>query len=159
MLATLLLGAGCTGFEVSGPPSVEVGTGQFDFEPVEVAEELPIIEGPQGGYHVWLGLRVRNLDPRNLRIDSQLFDAALPEDTASPPEPGTVGEPFFFFVRLFDDPEDGVFRTAGLPHQVERNRVRDRRLRLEVLATDRDGRTAEGSMIIVPIRTDRQATR
>lgn len=143
--------AACSAPEISGPTSIEVGTGQFDYEPVTEGQELPIVEGPQGGYHVWLGLRARNLDPRNLRIDSQLFDAES-DDTGAPPE--KVGEPFFFFVRLFDDDEMGVYRTAGLPHQVERNRVRDKRLRLEVLVTDRDGRTATGDMVIVPIRTD-----
>ncbi|MEN0062105.1 MAG: hypothetical protein AAGA48_08110 [Myxococcota bacterium] len=147
----------CTGPEISGTPSIEVGSGQFDFEAVKVGQEVPIVRGPQGGDHVWLGVRIRNLDPRRLRLDSQLFTAELPEDTglAEEVKEETVGEPFFFFPPFFDDEAgDSIFRTAGLPHQVERSRVRGRRLRLEVLATDRDGRTATGDMIIVPIRVD-----
>lgn len=143
--------AGCTGMEISGPTSIDVGTGQFQFEPVEEGEKLPIVAGPQGGYHVWLAVRVHNMDPRQLRLDSQLYDAEPPEDTGMPLEPDPVGESFFFYPPFFED-DDGVWFTAGIPHQVERSEVRNKLLRLEVLATDRDDRTATGDMIIVPIR-------
>jgi len=153
-LAVVVLVA-CGGTPIEGPPSIEVGTGQFDFEPVKEGQEVPIVRGPQGGDHVWLAVRIRNLDPRQLRIDSQLYEPESMEtgdSGAVVAEP--VGEPFFFYPPFFDDEEDGVWRTAGLPHQVERSEVRNQRLRLEVLATDREVRTATGDMIIVPVRVD-----
>ncbi|MEM6926099.1 MAG: hypothetical protein AAF602_04155 [Myxococcota bacterium] len=154
MSAFVLWLAGCAEPMISGPTALEVGTGQFDFETVEEAQRLPMVQGPQGGYHVWVALRARNLDPRRLRVDSQLFAAPETDDTGAPlggEDPEAVGESFFFFPPFFDDDEDGVWRTAGLPHQVERTEVRGERLRLEVVATDRDGRTAVGEMIIRPV--------
>lgn len=145
---------GCVEPEITGDPSMEVGTGEFDFESVEKGQEVPIVRGPQGGDHVWLGVRVRNLLTRRLRLDSQLYVSDGPEDTGVQ-EPDPVGEPFFFFPPFFpDEDEDGTFVTAGLPHQVTPGRVRGRRLRLEVIATDREERTVTGSMIIVPVRVE-----
>ncbi len=152
--AALLFTAGCPGIQVTGEPEVVVGTGEFAFEPVEDEQELLIVAGPQGGFHVWLAVQTRGLDPRNLRIDSQLYDPSEREgsDTGGEPEPAAVGEPFFFFARLFEGDEAGTWVTAGLTHQVDRGEVRGKLLELRVQATDRDGRTATGSAIVMPVR-------
>ncbi len=34
--------------------SLRVGTGQQRFEPIEPGQALPLIRGPQGGYHLWV---------------------------------------------------------------------------------------------------------
>lgn len=47
--------------EEEDPPgelTVELGTGEVAFEPLTDGTTLPLIAGPQGGHHVWLGLRV-----------------------------------------------------------------------------------------------------
>jgi hypothetical protein len=44
------------------PGVVLVGTGTDSFEPIP-ASGVDIQEGPQGGYHIWIGLRCQNLGP------------------------------------------------------------------------------------------------
>ncbi len=59
LIAAALLAGGCGAAE--RPPGIacEVGTGRFAFEPVRDGDDVPIIFGPQGGYHVWGSARVR----------------------------------------------------------------------------------------------------
>lgn len=137
---------GCPEPQFSGPPTITVGTGTFAYEDVEEEQQLEIDAGPQGGHHVWLGVRTTGLDPRQLRLDTQLYSAPAGEDEV------IEGESFFFFPQMFEGAESGVWETAGLPHQVNRGEVANRRFRLEVIATDQGGRTAEDSAIIVPVR-------
>lgn len=54
-------GAGCEGIEPGGESGeVEIGTGYEGFEPL--ADDIAIIAGPQGGFHLNLNARVRGLD-------------------------------------------------------------------------------------------------
>ncbi|MCB9548815.1 MAG: hypothetical protein H6706_23670 [Myxococcales bacterium] len=39
----------------AGEPMLQIGTGARRFEPLEEGQEVPIIKGNQGGYHVWGG--------------------------------------------------------------------------------------------------------
>lgn len=53
---------------------VSLGTGFPDFESIDgTLPELPIIEGIQGGYHVWGGFIASGIDPDDLLIDFQLL--------------------------------------------------------------------------------------
>jgi hypothetical protein len=63
-LASLVL-VGCD----SGPPPLaEIGTGLDTFE--ELADEIYLVEGPQGGRHVIGNVRMEGLDPGTTRTDS-----------------------------------------------------------------------------------------
>jgi hypothetical protein len=42
-------------------PIVDVGEGQADYLPVNDGDVLQVEAGPQGGYHVWLALRMKGL--------------------------------------------------------------------------------------------------
>ncbi len=42
--------------------SVEVGTGVAAFEPLVDGGEVELVFGPQGGFHVWTGVRLRGAD-------------------------------------------------------------------------------------------------
>jgi hypothetical protein len=44
-----------------GPPAVVAGTGQTDFLPLVEGQTVTLEKGPQGGHHVWIALRMRNL--------------------------------------------------------------------------------------------------
>lgn len=55
-------------YDVVGDPMVEIGTGFPDFEPLTDGQEVSIIQGIQGGYHIWGGLRASGLDPRDIHI-------------------------------------------------------------------------------------------
>jgi hypothetical protein len=47
--------------EPGGDPEVILGEGQSNFFPVEPGQVLQVEAGPQGGYHVWIASRIRNL--------------------------------------------------------------------------------------------------
>ncbi len=60
LLLPLLLACGDPSPEDCDPPSraqaFEVGTGELCFERVPSGSVVPLISGPQGGYHVWLAI-------------------------------------------------------------------------------------------------------
>lgn len=147
-VAWVCLLTGCPPPEFSGPPGLTVGTGEYAYEDVTAGQQVDIDAGPQGGHHIWFGVRATGLDPRGLRLESTLYDDPDEEQTLTVPE----GETFFHYPPMFEGPEPGVWETAGQIHQVERNEVANRELRLHVIAIDRDGRTAEGDMVVTPVR-------
>jgi hypothetical protein len=61
-LATLLL-LGC-----GGAPAVDVGTGADRFLPLHDGDVVPIIHGPQGGYHVWGAAHATNVEKLDVRL-------------------------------------------------------------------------------------------
>jgi hypothetical protein len=40
----------------AGVGAFEIGTGETCFETLVDGQEVPLMQGPQGGYHVWLGV-------------------------------------------------------------------------------------------------------
>ena len=127
-----------------GPATLEIGTGEFSFEPIEDRQHLPIVSGTQGGHHVWLGIRATELDPREVRVDTRVFFGE---------SENSAGSPLFFYARMFDGPS-GDLEYAGLLLQMNRTRVREMNIRVEVTVTDRGGRTASDAVMIVPTEED-----
>lgn len=142
--ALVLLGACQTPFTIDGPPSMEVGTGEFEFRSVDPGEELEVVQGLQGGQHVWLGVSIENMNPNDLHLDLDIQFVETDEPHANP---------LFFDIDLFEG-ASGSWEYAGLPAQVKASEVDGHQLRLNVTATDKDGREAEGSMEITARRTD-----
>ena len=50
--------------DASGGASLVVGTGEKTFVALDDVAGVPLSEGPQGGYHVWIALLARELGPR-----------------------------------------------------------------------------------------------
>jgi hypothetical protein len=44
-----------------GPPSLQVGTGQAYYVPMTPGQTLQAEAGPQGGHHIWIATRMKNL--------------------------------------------------------------------------------------------------
>ncbi|MBL4634408.1 MAG: hypothetical protein JKY56_11080 [Kofleriaceae bacterium] len=67
LLSAFCLAAGCSSDPGSqpdaGPPSIEIGTGSRDFEPLVEGATIPVITGPQGGFHLLGSLQAQNLNP------------------------------------------------------------------------------------------------
>ncbi len=67
-LVAALVGGGCEagddreGAPVAPPPVLEIGTGTYRFEAVPEGGAVPLVYGAQGGWHLWLAVRVRGLD-------------------------------------------------------------------------------------------------
>jgi hypothetical protein len=49
-------------------PFVEIGTGVRRYEPLEDGQTVPIIEGIQGGHHIWGGFRGDGFNPEDIEI-------------------------------------------------------------------------------------------
>lgn len=82
LLAWGVLGlAGCGAEE---PSFFEVGTGESTFEPLDEGATVPLIHGPQGGYHVWLGVRHRGLGPGDVVLSYGARDAATGDELMFP---------------------------------------------------------------------------
>jgi len=74
LLASLLA---CTSPEPP-PAGVELGTGDLDFEPLLDGQDVYVVQGPQGGYHILGSARLAGVD------------AGDPDDLASSHNPHTV---------------------------------------------------------------------
>ncbi len=63
-LAWVLLLAGCQPYTAeescneNPDPAVAVGTGESTFEALATGDPVPIIHGPQGGWHIWTSMRL-----------------------------------------------------------------------------------------------------
>ena len=44
-----------------GPPALQVGTGQSYYRPMAPGQTLQAEAGPQGGHHIWIATRMKNL--------------------------------------------------------------------------------------------------
>ena len=110
-LLVLGLAVGCAGEPASEPvePGVRLGTGEIEFEPLEDGDDLVVIFGPQGGYHV-LG-----------SFQGAGFEAGDPHDLSDPSNPIVRFElwdgarqlaPFASFQQGLDE-EDGVMEMLG----------------------------------------------
>ena len=60
-------GAGGEG-GAGGAPWLELGTGTEAFEPLTEGQPVPIIAGPQGGYHVWGALQAGGFAPQGVMM-------------------------------------------------------------------------------------------
>ena len=66
----------------AGPPTVEIGTGEREFEELRDGNTILIVQGPQDGYHFFGSLRATNVN------------AGDKEDLTSPDNPTTTFEIF-----------------------------------------------------------------
>ncbi len=89
----------CAGDTVGeGGTSLELGTGSWRFEPLEDGQELELVRGAQGGWHVWLSIRTRGLADRSV-----LTLSMQPADESRPPRSSTV-------TMVLDPADDEGFR-------------------------------------------------
>ena len=54
--------------DAAPPAFIEIGTGARRYARLEAGQEVPIIQGPQGGFHVWGGFRGRGFPDDDVRI-------------------------------------------------------------------------------------------
>jgi hypothetical protein len=63
-------------------PILEVGTGTFRFEPLADGAPLPLIYGAQGGWHVWVAIRVHGVADASGSFEVVHFPLDDPDKTA-----------------------------------------------------------------------------
>jgi hypothetical protein len=90
------------------PPVLFVGTGMSDFLPLTAGQTLQAEPGPQGGHHIWIAARMKNVKQRRTttRIEGR------------EPETG-VSIPPTTFIFTFAPTEGGYCEIHGLRYQLD----------------------------------------
>jgi hypothetical protein len=125
-----------------GEPEVLVGTGQTDYGPLKEGDTLQPEKGPQGGHHLWIAARQKNLKQSGTII------------AITAEQPGTgLKVPPTSFVFSFDPAGGGYCKLFGLRFQIDNSSVPVARflgqpLEVKVSLRDPDGRVAESKVRI-----------
>jgi len=83
-LAVVLAAASCGSEPAASEAPLELGTGEWRFEPLTDGQEVWLVAGSQGGYHVWASFLSEGLSPDGvtLDIDTQLADESRAPETS-----------------------------------------------------------------------------
>lgn len=137
-LAGLTLVA-CAGEEPAGELAIELGTGEWQFEPLVDGQSVRLVHGAQGGWHVWTSVRTTGVDPEHVRLELGMRLADDPEadwDTSR------------IDVRMVEDGD--ALAYLGYPFVVPRPAcVVGRPLELRATLTDAHGRRGSDACMIV----------
>jgi hypothetical protein len=92
-----------------GAPELFLGTGQTDFAPLNDGQTLQLERGPQGGHHIWIAARMKNLRQSGSR--TMLTAKLVGEATSSIPPAA--------YVFTFDRDEGNYCKLWGLRYQLD----------------------------------------
>ena len=101
-LATLLIGCGSA-------PSAELGTGEDSFVAIADGDEIEVIQGPQGGYHILGSVLTSNLEVGNADDLSDTTNPTVVFRVLRDSEPIDVGIQYTQGLRESDDGRFGLF--------------------------------------------------
>jgi len=91
-----------------GAPTVTAGTGQTGFTPLAADQLLHAEAGPQGGHHIWIAVRMRNMKQAG----------TVTKISAVQPGTGKVIPPSTFAF-TFEPDEGGYCKLYGLRYQLD----------------------------------------
>lgn len=126
-----------------GAPWVEIGTGTRTFQPLTPGQQVPIIEGIQGGYHVWGGFQGAGFDDTDIAIgfsltlDGAELAAAAYTEPDLPVLPGGLYS--YAAVAVIFHENDQVQPSSG------------QTMTLTTTLTTRDGLVLEDAIEVVPV--------
>lgn len=131
----------------AGEPIVIVGEGQADYFPLEDLDEVQVEAGPQGGYHIFVAIRVKNLRR----------SGSITTVSGTVPALGHTLDPLRV-IFTFDQDEDGFCKLAGLRFRLDTREVGidallGQVMELDVTVTDSDGDTGTGRRKVTLSRT------
>ncbi|HEY3822269.1 MAG TPA: hypothetical protein VGL81_34125 [Polyangiaceae bacterium] len=122
-----------------GPPILQAGTGQSTYLPLEPMQTLQAEAGPQGGHHIWIAARMKNLKQSlsTTRIEG------LQPGTGTPIPPST-------FVFSYAPDQGGFCKLYGLRYQLDNGGIDYKQflgkpLDVTVTVTDPTGATAKST--------------
>jgi hypothetical protein len=93
----------------AGPPEVVLGTGQTDYGTLSDGQTLQLEKGPQGGHHIWMAVRMRNMKRSGSRT---ALTAKLPDDPGAQIFPAA-------YVFSFERDEGTYCKLYGLRFQLD----------------------------------------
>jgi hypothetical protein len=70
-----------------GDPDVQLGSGQTDYLPLTDGQTLSLEKGPQGGHHIWVAVRMKNLKQAG---STTTVSGVQPDTKLAPPPTGVV---------------------------------------------------------------------
>ena len=91
-----------------GAPALQIGTGQTDYLPLTSGQTLQAEAGPQGGHHIWIATRMKNLKQT---LTTTRIEGAQPGTGLTIP-PST-------FVFTYAPAEGGYCKLYGLRYQLD----------------------------------------
>ncbi len=132
------------GEDTAGGPFIVVGTGLSEFITVENGDELEMVMGPQGGWHIDVSVQIRGLVPEDLELEINGFDEETGEQVAIRVE--RILSP----RRVLEDGEGHVRLGDLLVFMIlSEDEIVGRSVRVEARCTQPDGLSAEDSMVVV----------
>lgn len=130
----------------AGPPVVIVGQGQADYLPMSHGEVAQLERGPQGGHHIWVAVRTKNLSPSGstTSVSGHFPDLGLdvgPYNTQFTMVPDEGGYYTLYGLRFQLDQKIKIAKLLGHP------------LDLTVTITDPDAAVGVGKLSVVLSQT------
>lgn len=126
----------------AGDPIVVVGEGQADYLPMADGDLAQVEAGPQGGHHIWVAVRMKNLTQSGSITSLTGHIADLGYD---------VGP--FNVIFTFDPDEGGYCKIYGLRFQLDTqhdiNEMLGHTLELTATITDKDKTVGAGKRTVV----------
>jgi hypothetical protein len=139
LLVCLALLSACSDADPDVTPVLELGTGEWTFEPLTPGQRVPLVAGTQGGHHVWLSMRAQGLSGDRLRMKLTL------RSSGSSPVSGSDLE------LTFEPGEDGWLEFEGWPAQLLAPWCGvELPLAIDVTLSDPAGHSAAASISVVP---------
>jgi hypothetical protein len=131
------------------PASVELGSGEVEYEPVDSEQHLKLHAGSQGGHHVWLSYRTRGLD-RSIRMTLDV----VPEGNARPAH----SEVDLTLTAVASDAD--AYEFVGWPAQIlDPECAVGSVVAIALTIKDKSGKQASGSLRVIPEPPDTGFTR
>lgn len=120
----------------AGAPVLQVGTGQTDYLPLATGQTLQAEAGPQGGHHIWIATRMKNMKQT---LSTTRIEGMQP-GTGTPVPPST-------FVFTYAPDDGGFCKLYGLRYQLDTGGIDYKQflgkpLDVKVTVTDPAGATA-----------------
>lgn len=124
-------------------PRLEIGTGLVEFIEVAEGDDVELVAGPQGGWHVDVAIRLYGMNPMDMTLEIHGFDDATDEQLTVPIRRiltmRRVRDQGDHFLRLGDQ---AVFMVLSPEEAVARD------LRLEVRAVPAEGEGASATKVV-----------
>jgi hypothetical protein len=119
-----------------GPPALQLGTGQSYYLPLTKGQTLQAEAGPQGGHHIWIATRMRNMKQAG----------STTRITGVQPDTGAIIPPTTLAFTYSPD-EGGFCKLYGLRYQLDNEGIDYKQflgkpLDVTVVVTDPAGATA-----------------
>lgn len=130
----------------AGAPVVVVGEGQSDYLPLTDNQVAQVEAGPQGGHHIWIAIRMKNLRQ----------SGTITSVTGFFPDLGVTISPFNV-IFTYDQDEGGYCKLYGLRFQLDQVESIDKLLGhtidVTVTATDADQTVGVGKKTVTLSKT------